>query len=163
MFKIATLLPLLLVVSAHAEERRVETVAGDLLIRKSEGSSECTVDIAGTVVARIDCEGAYLPNVLANFQNVGSLRQVLVLQETPTGNACNGGPVRVISITGDLKASASRPLDFCGGPNPQIVRRANGVLITFPGGPPNRGSGRLPTERWRFSERKLEKLRWPAV
>ena len=52
----------------------------------------------------------------------------------------------------------SGPLDFCGGKDPVIKHQGEIISIAFPGGPPNRGSGHIPTEKWKYRNGQLKKI-----
>ncbi|MBS7458783.1 hypothetical protein [Coralloluteibacterium stylophorae] len=76
--------------------------------------------------------------------------EVLVLQESFPGNACNGGPLWVVALDRDGGQRADGPLDFCGGAAPAIRANASGLEIVVPGGPRNRVRGEVPAERWHW-------------
>ena len=136
---------------AQADSRSVATVAGEL--RLSHNGSTCRWTLGARELHRIDCDGAHLPELLGRFsQGLGRHDEVLVWQELPMGNACNGGPLHLMALRRDGTVQVAAPLDFCGGAAPQLQRQGTAVLITFPGGPRNRGSGRTATARWRFQD-----------
>lgn len=145
--------------STYAEGQRIPTVAGELQSILDNRTSECSVLLNNKPILKFDCEGAFLPKVVADFRGtLGKLDEVVVLQETPMGNACNGGPLHFIGLRKDKSYRVSGPLDFCGGKYPVIKHQGEIISIIFPGGPPNRGSGHIPTEKWKYRNGQLKKV-----
>jgi hypothetical protein len=143
-----------------AEEKRVPTVAGEIRYVRSEKTSECSVLLNDKLILKIDCEGAFLPDVVGDFrEKLGKLDELVILQEMPMGNACNGGPLHFIGLSKNKSYRVSGPLDFCGGKAPVIKHQGEIISITFPGGPPNRGTGYIPTEKWIYRNGQLKKVK----
>jgi hypothetical protein len=96
-------------------------------------------------------EGMPIPSILASFRgDVPPYDEIVVLQQSTAGNACNGGPIWFLGIHKSGEFHITEPIDFCGGPSPVIKRDRRGIVLTFPGGPPNHGTGWLPTAVWVF-------------
>lgn len=149
----------IVVLSAVAEQKSLPTVAGQLTYLLNETTSQCEVRLNQKIILKLDCEGAYLPAVLGNFRgNFGGVDQLVVFQELPMGNACNGGPLHLIGLRKN-QSYLIKPIDFCGGEDPVVKASDSSVTITFPSGPPNRGKGRIPTEKWEFKNAKLIRIR----
>lgn len=156
--------------AAHAadDNKPVPTIAGDLTIIHNEAiqikpdDDVCAVKVGGKLVFIQRCEGENDPTVIANVRRKsadGDDRQIIVIQRNPAGNACNGGPLFIVEISKKYDPTVSAPLDFCGGADPVISQNAKGLLITFPGGPVNHGSGKIPTERWQYQSGAFLKVK----
>ncbi len=139
--------------------QNIPTIAGELSLIHSQDmkviadDSVCAIKVANKVIYITKCEAENEPSVIGNYRrrsSDGDERQILVIQRNPGGNACDGGPIFVVELSKKYDAMVSDPLPFCGGLKPIIAQNANGLLITFPGGPTNRGGGRVPTERWQY-------------
>ena len=167
-----SLLLLLLAIpfAAHAadDNKPVPTIAGDLTIIHNEAiqikpdDDVCAVKVGGKLVFIQRCEGEYEPTVIGNFKrktSEGEDSQILIIQRNPAGNACNGGPIFVVEVSKKYDPTVSPELDFCGGASPVISPNARGLLITFPGGPVNHGSGKVPTERWQYQSGAFLKVK----
>lgn len=142
-------------VQAQAPLRTVSSVAGEL--RLTQSGSTCLLTLGQRELHRIDCDNAFPPALLGQFTNgLGRYDEVQVWQESPMGNACNGGPLHLLALRRDGTAVAAPPLDFCGGAAPQLQRQGTAIVITAPGGPRNRGEGRTATQRWRFLDGVLK-------
>ncbi|MCW5603858.1 MAG: hypothetical protein KIT18_04860 [Burkholderiales bacterium] len=158
--KALLLVPWLLFSTVHAEEGRISTVAGEMQYTLDEKTRECTFLLNEKPIHKINCEAAFLPKVIGHFrEGLGPVDQLVVVQENPMGNACNGGPLHLIGLRKDRSYSVSAPLDFCGGKDPVLRRDGKDVFITFPGGPPNRGTGRIPAERWVYRDGQVKEAR----
>ena len=143
---------------ALAIEKQLHTVAGEMRYRLNDKTHECNFFLNNTPILNIKCEFAYLPEVLSHFRGkIGSFDEVIILQESLMGNACNGGPLHLIALKKSKTFLISGPIDFCGGSTPVIEREGEGISITFPGGAPNRGTGHVPVERWIFVNGQLKK------
>jgi hypothetical protein len=154
------LVPLLLFSIVHAEERRISSIAGEVKYSLNEKTSECIFLLNEKPIHKIDCEAAFLPIVIGDFrEGLGPVDQLIVVQENPMGNACNGGALHLIGLRKDATYSVSPPLDFCGGKDPVLRRERKNVFITFPGGAPNRGTGRIPTERWVYQDGQIKEVK----
>lgn len=143
---------------ALAKEELVKTVAGKVSLTRNEKTAQCEVLLDHKPILTMGCEFAYLPEITAHFRGtLGRFDEVVVLQENPMGNACNGGPLHLIGLKKNKTYNVSGALDFCGGKDPIIEHKGEIISITFPSGPPNRGSGHIPAERWIFQNGQLKK------
>lgn len=147
--------------SAHAadDDKPVATIAGDLKIYRHEDiqikadDEVCAIKVGGKLVFVQRCGGEYEPTLIGNLKrktSEGEETQILIIQRNPAGNACNGGPIFVVEVSNKYDPTVSSELDFCGGASPVFTQNARGFLITFPGGPVNHGSGKVPTARWQY-------------
>lgn len=159
MRKLLRLLIFLLPFIASAEENSVKTIAGDIFTLKHETDSECKFLLANKTILTIDCEDSFLPVVVGDFRGkIGLFEQVLVFQENPMGNACNGGALHFIGLHENGSYQISKPLDFCGGKAPVIKQQDNLISIIFPGGAPNKGRGKIPTEIWSYRNGEISRV-----
>ncbi|WP_171974656.1 hypothetical protein [Leptolyngbya sp. 'hensonii'] len=137
----------------------LETIGGKFKILAPDAAGRCQVLLENKVINRLNCQNAYAPIVIGRFRHLGNLEEVLVYQEIPRGNACNGGPLYFLGIRADSTYTLSPPLDFCGGADPLLKQQGPKLFVTFPGGPPNRGTGSLPTQIWQYENGKLRKIK----
>ena len=130
--------------------------------REHKRAQKAMAELGGKLVFIQKCDTESEPTVIANLRRNttdGDERQVLVIQRNPAGNGCNGGPLFVVEVSKKYDAIVSPQLDFCGGADPVITQNAKGIVITFPGGPVNHGTGKLPTERWQYQGGAFAKVR----
>ena len=160
-YSLLFLLAIPVAANAADDNKPIPTLAGDLAIIHNEAmqikpdDDVCAVKVGGKLVFIQRCEGEYDPTVISNTRRKsvnGDDRQVIVIQRNPAGNACNGGPIFVVEVSKKYDPIVSPPLDFCGGASPVIAQNAKGLFITFPGGPVNHGSGKVPMERWQYQD-----------
>lgn len=157
---IALLLSSAAIASAAPAPPTLKTLAGPLSYGRNLQNQHCEIKLNGKLIQHWDCEFAYDPRLLGHFKGqLGPLAEVIVLQELPMGNACNGGSLHFIGITPKKQLKLSAPMDFCGGKDPVLKRQDQGLLITLPGGPDNHGEGLIPTERWRYHNGKLSPMK----
>ncbi len=143
-----------------AQAKTYKTSAGIFEISPKGGDGNCKALLSGKLVKSFECVYSYTPNVIAHYTNgIGKLADVVVIQESPMGNACNGGPLHVLGIDKSGAFKITDPIDFCGGRDPVIEKRGTKVRITFPAGPPNRGSGYIPSVVWEYSEGVLNEIK----
>ena len=100
-----------------------------------------------------------VPTILKHFAAVKPYDEVIVFQQNMWGNACDGGPLWFLGLKRDGSFSVSSPVDFCGGRPPVLKQTAGRIVITLPGGPPNRGSGYIPTETWVYENGQVRQLK----
>jgi hypothetical protein len=145
---------------AVSAENRVDTVAGELSYVKNKTVMECITSLNKKPILQFDCEFAFEPKIIGDFRDrLGTLDEVIVLQERLMGSACNGGPLHVIGLRKDKSYLVSCPLDFCGGKNPIIEHNEGSISITFPSSPSNRGFGIIPMEQWLYKDGQLRRIK----
>jgi hypothetical protein len=102
-------------------------------------------------VHNITCENSFRPKIVSHHHSrIGRFADVVVIQEQPQGNACNGGSLHILGIGNDDRVAPVKVIDYCGGPDPVFARRGDAVQITLPGGAPNRGDAVIPQTVWTF-------------
>jgi hypothetical protein len=168
LFLVTAMLIGLPAVAAFREE--IRTPGGPLIIQQlDEGrlGTDFTVRLGQRVVIRAkegDETTAFpdfpVPKLLQYAgESVPPFDAVAVVQQYNWGNACNGGPIWFLGIYKDGTFSASAPIDFCGGPSPQVSVTAGEVHIVLPASKAQGGSTLLPEEEWVFSGGKLQRIR----
>jgi hypothetical protein len=100
-----------------------------------------------------------VPTILKHFNAVTPYDAVVVFQQNMWGNACDGGPLWFLGLKRDGTFSVSSPIDFCGGRPPTITQSASRIVVTIPGGPPNRGRGYIPGETWVYENGQVRQLK----
>jgi len=146
----------LLVLPTFAADRSLDTVAGRIVV--SIANDKCSLSLNGQLLLNLDCVASFLPVFLGKFGKTGPFDQVVVLQESPKGNACNGGPLYLIGMGRNKSSAVFGPVDFCGGRSPVFSKGADSITIIFPGGTPNIGTGHIPDEKWLFHDKKVTKI-----
>lgn len=134
--------------TAQGETRAIAEAVVPLAIHRDAVGDRCKVTQDNRVILDIDCDAAALPQVIRHFtDNIAPLRQILVLEEVPGGNACDGGPKHVLVIGADGNARHAGRIDWCGGPAPVFARAGRRIVITQPAHPPRRGEGIIPMQQ----------------
>lgn len=150
-----------------AAQKRIGTIAGALEIaelpRAANGQDAFAVRLAGKELRRTGGAGDFadfpVPRVLHRYpQGIAPFDETIVFQQDMRGNACDGGPLWILGLKRDGTYAISDPVDFCGGKAPQLSATREQLTIVLPGGPLNRGEGRLPTETWRYRDGKLTRV-----
>lgn len=164
MRKIATAAPLLVLsmiaLPAIAAVTKLATSAGLVEVSRNEATNLCSVTWKGKALSAWACEYEYDPNVLRHVKQVsGGYDEVLVIQKSPQGNACNGGRILVFGVDNGSAVQEVGQIDYCGGPTPSVSATSSVLKISWPDAPPNRGSGIVPGEVWAVEKRVLRKLK----
>ena len=62
---------------------------------KLDDNKSCELKIKNRVVHQYDCEFSYPPTIIEHLKgNFPPFTEIMVIQEWPMGNACNGGAIR---------------------------------------------------------------------
>lgn len=137
--------------NVSAEAQQIETALGQIQYAINEDSSQCEFKHQEQLLMSFSCEFAYPPSVLGVFDGeFGEFTQVVILQESPMGNACNGGNLHLLGIRADNSAKDAGEISFCGGLDPELKIDPKQIIILFPGSTPNRGEGETESEMWVF-------------
>lgn len=163
-------------VAHHVDPKVVaeqETVAGtvrilDLDASRGDELSNCrfAVELGSKDVAHTNCRDDDDPfggqpqiDLLRDVRTpIPPFDEVLVLQQNGMGNACNGGPLWFLGLNRDGTYRVSKPIDFCGGRPPILNVEHQSIEVILPGGPPNRGTGTIPTERWSYRNGSITRV-----
>lgn len=84
-------------------------------------------------------------------------KQILVLIDSPMGNACDGGPLHIYSKTEDEKFKPLKTIDFCGGHYPSIISGPETFKINTPSIAVDGTSKTIPAETWELKNDELVK------
>jgi hypothetical protein len=167
---LTTVCAALLSVSAQQVKERLATPAGEIRITQldeGELGNQFAVTLGDRSILQTNGEedGQFsdspVPTILKHFNAVTPYDEVVVFQQNMWGNACDGGPLWFLGLKRDGTFSVSLPIDFCGGRQPVLKQTAGRIIITLPGGPPNRGSGYIPTETWVYENGRVRQLKPP--
>ncbi len=104
----------------------------------------CKIYIDNTQVYQRDCEFEYSPSLIF-YARLGNYNDVWVFQDSPMGNACNGGDLRIFerkNATSDIVYRGK--IDWCGGENPKIEVKQSTITITQEARKPNRSPSGSP-------------------
>lgn len=149
----------------------IMTPAGLLIIRQIDSSELGTsfkVTLDGKTVIHTDESDNLsnfsefpVPNLLMFARvNTASCSALAVFQQTNWGNACSGGPIWILSIGNDRTFHVSKSIDFCNGPAPSVSLRNGTIEIIIPSSvDKGKTDRRLSSEKWRFKDRALERVR----
>jgi hypothetical protein len=152
--------------------QRLVTVAGELrILQLDEGSlgRQFVVTLNNEVVLRTDGDNASsryhefpVPTVVKHVsKRVSPFDEVVIFQQNMWGNACDGGPIWFLGLRKNGSFDLSEDIDFCGGEAPIIKEEPDRIVVSIPGGPPNRGQGSIPGATWIYQHGYLNVT--PAV
>ena len=147
------------------DAQRVSTSAGLLEISEQEGGCAYRVSLGDRPLLTTNCKEDADPNrnfpiplVRAHFApGPAPFDEVVVVQQGMLGSACSGGPIWFLGVKGGV-AQMSGQIDFCGGRDLVIRAEPTRVVVFLPGGPPNRGTGYIPSETWAFESGHVRQL-----
>ncbi len=88
--------------------------------------------------------------LLRHFDGPGGPKSILLLQVSPAGNACNGGPLFFVRVAKDAPPVYSDVFDHCGGPDPMVGAMPDKILINVPAHPPNKGTGVIAAKNMEY-------------
>jgi hypothetical protein len=146
----------------------LKTIAGELKIVALDESCKFNVTLNGKVVLRTDCDdeknqwsNTPIPVLHTYYksQGVHPFDEVVLLQMNMLGNACDGGPLLFLGLKADKTFSLSPSIDFCGGSPPVVTWSSSRVIVLIPGGPPNRGTGYIPSETWLYENGLVKQVK----
>ncbi|MCX2717398.1 hypothetical protein OQH61_06590 [Helicobacter sp. MIT 21-1697] len=105
-------------------------IQSDLMTISTDAKdNQCSISINNKIIYQRTCEFEYNPSLIfyARLQN---WNDVWVFQDTPMGNACDGGILRIFERkNGEKEISYRGEIDFCGGPNPSFELKGNTLKI----------------------------------
>lgn len=155
---------------ARQVKERLATPAGEIKITQLDAGElgnkfAVTLGDKSILLTNGETDGQFsdspVPTILKHFTAVKPFDAVVVFQQNMWGNACDGGPLWFLGLRRDGTYSVSAPIDFCGGRPPVIKQTAARIVVTLPGGPPNRGEGYIPTETWVYENGRVRQLKTP--
>lgn len=126
-------------------------------IQTSVDRGICSINIDGFRVSQYSCKGSRAPMLLSYSYLYELDKAVMVFIDKPTGNACDSGPLHVISTDQENKFIILKPIDFCGGILPKILSDSKSLIITTPSIIIEGMNDKIPSEKWVFEEDKIVK------
>jgi hypothetical protein len=149
-----------------------KTVAGLLrvidLSKYEEPDSHYKITLNGKTIREINdadesdtnhFQGEAKPVMQRHFKKpVAGFDEVVVFQQYSYGNACDGWDIWFLGLMRDKTYHISDEVPFCGGKAAVIKQKGNEITVIAPGGKPNIGEGYIPTEKFVYSNGKIQKL-----
>lgn len=134
------------------------TLAEDSLnISTRMDKNVCSIIIDGAVAEHFKCEYSHAASFLS-YSNLYELdKKILVFIERPMGNACDGGPLHILSKTEDKEYKPLKVIDFCGGHYPLITSGPGKFTIYIPSIEIDGTTKTIPEETWELKEGALVK------
>lgn len=123
------------------------------IVHSIKNGNQCEISFNDKVISRHDCEYES-PSYLTSYSLIAdSWTGVWIFQDSPMGNACAAGAIRIISMDSGNKIQVHKPIDYCMGP---VVVNNDGdkVKINIQDGNDSKNS-----EVWIFKDNKLAKLK----
>ncbi|MCW2457611.1 UNVERIFIED_ORG: hypothetical protein M2414_005384 [Rahnella aquatilis] len=119
----------------------------------------CSIVIDGVVADYFKCEYSHAASFLS-YSNLYALdKKILVFIERPMGNACDGGPLHILSKTEDKEYKPLKVIDFCGGHYPLITSGPEKFTIYIPSIEIDGTTKNIPAETWELKGGALVKNR----
>jgi len=150
-----------------ATKDSLHTIAGDLKIVEVKANCQFNVTLNDKVILRTDCDdesSTYYatpePTIHTYYKSLvglGDFEEVVLLQMQMLGNACDGGDLIFLGLKKNGTPSLSNSIGFCGGRPPVVTWGTDKVTVFIPGGPPNRGTGYIPSETWVYEKGRVTK------
>jgi hypothetical protein len=155
--------------TTSATKDSLHSIAGDLKIVEVKANCQFNVILTDKVILKTDCDdesSAYYatpePTIHTYYKSlagIGDFEEVVLFQMQMLGNACDGGDLIFLGLKKNGSYSLSHSIDFCGGRPPVITWGTEKVTVFIPGGPPNRGTGYIPSETWVYQKGQVRKLK----
>ena len=153
----------------RATKDSLHTLAGDLKIVEVKPNCQFDVTLNDKLILKTDCDdesSTYYatpePTIHTYYKSLGGLgefEEVIFFQMQMLGNACDGGDLIFLGLKKNGTHSLSNSIGFCGG-RPPVGYVGNRQGYSFiPGGPPNRGTGYIPSETWVYEKGRVTKLK----
>ena len=147
----------------------LHTIAGELKILEIKETCKYNVTLNDKVILKTDCDDESTvyyatpePTIHTYYKSlagIGDFEEVVLFQMQMLGNACDGGDLIFLGLKKNGSYSLSNSIDFCGGRPPVITWGTDRVTVFIPGGPPNRGTGYIPSETWVYEKGRVRKQR----
>src|SRR5262245_33302158 len=147
----------------------LHTIAGELKIVEVKASCQFKLILNDKVILKTDCDDEStryyatpeptIHTYYKSLEGLGEFEEVVLLQMQMLGNACDGGDLIFLGLKKNGSFSLSNSIDFCGGRPPIITWGSDKGTVFIPGGPPNRGTGYIPSETWIYEKGRVTKLR----
>lgn len=84
-------------------------------VHSIKNGNQCEISFNDKVVSKHDCEYES-PSYLTSYSLLtDSWAGVWIFQDSPMGNACEAGAIRIISLDSENKTQVHKPIDYCTG------------------------------------------------
>ncbi|WP_323108485.1 hypothetical protein [Klebsiella variicola] len=84
-------------------------------VHSIKNGNQCEISFNDKVVSKHDCEYES-PSYLTSYSLLTySWTGVWIFQDSPMGNACEAGAIRIISLDSENKTQVHKPIDYCTG------------------------------------------------
>ncbi|MGJ3448913.1 hypothetical protein [Enterobacter sp. PTB] len=122
-------------------------------VHSIKNGNQCEISFNDKVVSKHDCEYES-PSYLTSYSLLAdSWTGVWIFQDSPMGNACEAGAIRIISLDSENKIQVHKPIDYCMG-SVMINNDGDKVKINI-----QDISDSKKSEVWTFKGNKLVKLK----
>lgn len=122
-------------------------------VHSIKNGSQCEISFNDKVVSKHDCEYES-PSYLISYSLLAdSWTGVWIFQDSPMGNACEAGAIRIISLDSENKIQVHKSIDYCMG-SVMINNDGDKVKINIQDINDSKKS-----EVWIFKDNKLAKLK----
>lgn len=128
-----------------------------IIIKSEKGT--CEIQINGVLATKYECKDLNAPSLIISSYLYESNEYVYIFIDNPMGNACNGGPIHVISQNEDGLIKSQKIIDFCGGHYPTVITEPKKLSIYIPSIKVEGTSKKIPGEKWVFENGVLTKAR----
>lgn len=85
------------------------------IVHSIKNGNQCEISFNDKVISRHDCEYEFPSNLISYSLLADSWTGVWVFQDSPMGNACEAGAIRIISLDFENKIQVHKPIDYCMG------------------------------------------------
>lgn len=145
----------------------LHTIAGDLKILEVKANCQFNVTLNDKLILKTDCDDESnkyyatpeptIHTYYKSLDGLGDFEEVVLFQMQMLGNACDGGDLIFLGLKKNGSFSLSNGIDFCGGRPAVVTWSPDKVTVFIPGGPPNRGTGHIPSETWIYEKGRVRK------
>ena len=152
-----------------ATKDSLHTIAGELKVVELKANCQYQIVLNDKLILKTDCDDESnkyyatpeptIHTYYKSLDGVDGFEEVVLFQMQMLGNACDGGDLIFLGLKKTGSYSLSNSIDFCGGRPPVITWAPDKVTVFIPGGPPNRGTGYLPSETWVYQKGVVTRLK----
>ncbi|WP_336666945.1 hypothetical protein [Enterobacter mori] len=122
-------------------------------VHSIKNGNQCEISFNDKIVSKHDCEYES-PSYLTSYSLLAdSWTGVWIFQDSPMGNACEAGAIRIISLDSENKIQVHNPIDYCMG---SVMINNDGYKVKINIQDVNDSK---KSEVWVFKDNKLEKLK----
>lgn len=122
-------------------------------VHSIKNGNQCEISFNDKIVSKHDCEYES-PSYLTSYSLLAdSWTGVWIFQDSPMGNACEAGAIRIIFLDSENKIQVHKPIDYCMG-SVMINNDGDKVIVNIQDINDSKKS-----EVWVFKDNKLAKLK----